>query len=197
MSLVKDVFRLAPLYYGIRTSRHRKALREWQNRGRGGPPPHFLKQLIVKEYARRFSIQILVETGTYLGDMIHSAKDTFRNLISIELDQALFDQARRRFAKFERICMIHGDSGEVFPEILADLKEPCLFWLDAHYSLGITAKGKVETPILRELHHIVNHPIRDHVILIDDARLFVGRNSYPTLEELHHLIRRTRPYWIP
>jgi hypothetical protein len=71
-----------------------------------------------------------------------------------------------------------------------------LFWLDAHYypnSGGTTAKGELETPIIKELHCILNHPVEGHVILIDDAREFPGRNNYPTIAQLQDLIVKRHP----
>lgn len=156
--------------------------------GKAGPPPDLLKQLTVKEYARRFSILTFVETGTYLGAMVHATRGEFRRVFSIELDRRLYELAEQKFSRFLHISIIHGDSGEVLPDVLDAITEPCLFWLDAHYSGGITAKGKSETPILQELHYILNHSIKNHVVLIDDACLFTGRNGYPSLEELRGLV---------
>jgi hypothetical protein len=39
-----------------------------------------------------------------------------------------------------------------------------------------------------ELAAILNSPLQ-HVILIDDARLFNGTRSYPTLEEINSIVR--------
>ncbi len=173
--------------------RRRKELRDWEKKGKPVPPPPLVKQRIVKEYAKKFYINTLVETGTYLGDMIDATKHTFSRILSIELDQALYEQAKSRFSDFDHIQIIQGDSGEVLPDILANITQPCLFWLDGHYSAGITAKGKLETPVVEELHCILNHPIASHVVLIDDARLFVGQHDYPTLEELQDLIFKKHP----
>jgi hypothetical protein len=64
-----------------------------------------------------------------------------------------------------------------------------LFWLDGHYSAGITARGDIATPISLELEAILSHPVKSHVILIDDARDFTGKDSYPFLDNLLHKIR--------
>ena len=37
------------------------------------------------------------------------------------------------------------------------------------------------------------HPVRRHLVLIDDARLFTGTAGYPTIEELRGWIARERP----
>lgn len=62
--------------------------------GKPIPPPHLIKQETVKEYAHKFSIDILIETGTYLGDMVFAMKDVFSQIYSIELDSDLCMKAK-------------------------------------------------------------------------------------------------------
>jgi hypothetical protein len=81
------------------------------------------------------------------------------------------------------------------PELLSGIKEPCLFWLDAHYSGGVTGQADSETPIVKEIKSILAHPRSDHVILIDDAREFTGNSNYPTLEELRQILKNSRREW--
>jgi len=139
--------------------------------------------------------RILIETGTYLGDMVYAMRKSFSKILSFELDQSLYEQARRRFAADRHIEIIHGDSGQLLPQYLTNINERCLFWLDGHYSGGITARGELDTPIKRELEHIFAHAISDHVILIDDARCFTGQNDYPTLDELRELVSERTQGW--
>ena len=56
------------------------------------------------------------------------------------------------------VTIFQGDSATVLPKLLATIQEPCLFWLDGHYSGGITALGKSITPILDELQTISPTP---------------------------------------
>ena len=79
---------------------------------------------------------------------------------------------------------------------MKSMTRPCLFWLDAHYSGGPTAKAEVETPIMQELDCIFAHPeAEEHILLIDDARCFTGENDYPSLKTLEGFIRDTNPGW--
>lgn len=165
-----------------------KEFKQWEKNGKPLPPPHSVKIKAVKEYAKEFSIETLIETGTYFGGMVDAAKRIFKNIYSIELDKPLCEQVKKRFSKFAHILIIWGDSGEVLPKILANIRKPCIFWLDAHYSGGITAKGDIESPILQELSHILEHS-QEHIILIDDARLFVGQNDWPTIEDLKEFVK--------
>ena len=177
----------------LKLRRDVEARRAWEKQGRPSPPPHIIKEELIRDYANNFNTQILIETGTYLGDMVHALRKTFSQIISFELDQTLAAEARERFANDTHIQIIQGDSGKLLSEHLANINEPCLFWLDGHYSGGITAKGTLETPIKNELTAILSHPIDGHVILIDDARCFTGENDYPTLQELKSFVAARKP----
>ena len=174
--------------------RHVKANREikvWEKAGCPAPPPHIIKQQILSAYASDFRTQTLIETGTYLGDMVYAMKDRFQRIVSIELSDAFYRQANRRFAPYLNVEIRHGDSAEALATILSTVSSRCLFWLDGHYSAGLTARGKTNTPVLQEVQLIFGHTIKDHVILIDDGRCFDGTNDYPTLEELRELVKQT------
>lgn len=173
--------------------RAKQILRDWVTDGKPIPAPHIIKQKAIKEYAKKYSIDTFVETGTYLGEMVDATKNTFKQIISIELSQDLYVRAKKRFRKYKNITIICGDSGELMPLILTNIAQPCLFWLDGHYSEGVTAKGLLDTPIRQELQHILQHNIKGHVILIDDARCFVGQNDYPAIEELRELVLKINP----
>ena len=175
--------------------RERQTLRAWEKRGRPIPPPPSFKQSIVKAYAARFDLHVLVETGTQYGEMVNASRKAFRQIYSIELDPRLWERAKQRFARYGHINIIPGDSGLVLPMVLAKVNQPCLFWLDAHAMVnGI--RGPLITPIQQELNYILEHPIQGHVILIDDARLFIGEADYPTLEAVRALVLAARPGWV-
>lgn len=175
--------------------RDRKEVADWLSKGKPVPPPHTIKSSIVKEYAKRFSLSVFVETGTYAGDMVYAVRKTFEKIYSIELDETLCKKAVRRFDKAPHVEIVQGDSAAVLPDLLTRINSPCLFWLDGHYSGGITAKGALETPVLQELTYIFDHHVKTHVVLIDDARCFVGNADYPTLEMLKDFTARNRPDW--
>lgn len=164
----------------------------WTTKGRSGPPPPLIKREVVRGYGRRLGLRTLVETGTFKGDMVMFNRKTFERLFTIELDPKLHEEASARFTSDAKVVALQGDSSVVLPDLLRRIDERCLFWLDAHYSGGNTARGTFETPIRIELDHILRHR-KDHVILIDDARLFTGEDGYPTIEEIETLVHETTP----
>jgi hypothetical protein len=173
--------------------RDRRKHRAWIAAGRPLPAPSVVKHGIVREYADRYGLRTLVETGTYRGGTIDALSARFRRIYSIELDDALYARARARFAGRPHVTILHGDSAETLPGVLGELTEPALFWLDGHYSGPGTAKGRRETPILDEIHAILAHPVAGHVVLIDDARVFGTWPDYPTLDEFRRLVAAAAP----
>ncbi|HEX6848562.1 MAG TPA: hypothetical protein VF144_16370 [Chitinophagaceae bacterium] len=169
---------------------HEEQLAEWERNGKRFPPPHIVKQMAIEEFRNKYHAEILVETGTYLGDMIEAQRKNFQKVYSIELSQRLFNRAKKRFKAYSHITILHGDSGIVLNELVPKLNKITLFWLDGHYSEGITAKGAKECPVREELGAIFKHSSA-HIILIDDARLFNGTHDYPTIDEINDMIIRS------
>ena len=178
----------------MQSARHLRHVLEWTLRGKPVPPPAVVKQRTVKHYQKKFGPRIFIETGTYLGDMVAAVAARFTETYSIELSLELCDRAQDRFATRDDVHILHGDSSDVLPLILKKISEPCVFWLDGHFSGGITAQGKLDFPILQELEHIRRHPIKTHVILIDDARLFVP--PAPAKEQIIEHLRDINPAYV-
>ena len=177
----------------LHSLRARRALREWRNDGCQVPPPSAYKQVTVRRYARLHSLQTFVETGTLYGDMVYAVRRQFRRIVSIELSEELAAKAQSRLREYSHISVTQGNSAELLSEILSDLKEPALFWLDAHFSGDGTARGQTDTPIIGELGVILRTWIDGSIALIDDARYFDGRNGYPTISQLADFVKTIRP----
>ena len=169
----------------------------WINNGAVPPIPHYGKKIILEEYVNKYKPEIFIETGTYNGHMVLSMLDKFEKVYSIELDEILYRKAKEKFSGYKHVKILQGESDKVLKQILPEVQSSCLFWLDAHFSGGNTAKADIETPIMRELECIFNHPLVDnHILLIDDARCFNGTNDYPHITALSNYICEKHPDWI-
>lgn len=173
--------------------RDRRAWSRWIKAGRPHPLPQACKRVLINQLGRRYALPVLVETGTNFGNTVWSAIGTFKTIYSIELDRALWQSASRRFGNRADVRLRHGDSARELPAVLGELREPALFWLDAHYSGDGTARGDDNSPVLQELAAIAAHQVRTHAILIDDARLFSGRDGYPTIATCREAAARWWP----
>lgn len=168
-----------------------------ENFGGGGsalniPPPPSYKQKVLQEYAKEYNCDTLVETGTYMGDTTIASSPFFKQIFTIELSPTLHENAKIRFTEHQNITALCGDSTHVLPDILPQISYKCLFFLDGHYSGGITACGELETPIMAELD-IILHKQKSCVIIIDDARCFGFDKDYPTIFMLKRFVHKISP----
>ena len=162
-------------------------------------PPYEEKREIILSYKKQFELNVFIETGTFFGETIEQFKNDFRHLISFELSIELAERASKKFKDQQNVTIVNGDSGKLLQVYLPEISEPCLFWLDGHYSseffVGeeyiVTAKGDKATPIVEELKAILSHKVVGHVILIDDARCFTGKDDYPTIKELKKIVKKS------
>jgi hypothetical protein len=155
--------------------------------------PVATKRAFIRHAQSVLGYETFIETGTFLGDMAGYASHLFQRVHTIELSPDLARRAVARFAAVPHVTVHEGDSGQILPDLLATINSSCLFWLDGHYSGGITARGKRDTPIAAELEAIAGHPIGPHAVLIDDARVFGTDAAYPVLEEVFALLRAIDP----
>jgi hypothetical protein len=165
------------------------AVLKWKATGRPAPPPHAVKQQVILAFTKTFKYDVFVETGTYLGAMIWTVLKDFKKIYTVELSTSLHKRAVAMFRKYPHVHCLQGDSGVVLHQLVPSINEGAIFWLDGHYSGGITALGDQVCPIYNELDAIIAHDRYDHLILIDDARLFMnGEQGYPSLEEVRNYV---------
>ena len=107
------------------------------------PAPPVFKRKLVAHYAQHFQCNVLIETGTYLGEMIEYQAKNFEKIYSIEVADLLYNFSSRRLKKKKNISVMKGDSSIVLGKImeLISQNDRVLFWLDGHYSGGKTGMG--------------------------------------------------------
>jgi hypothetical protein len=129
--------------------------RQWKNRLFNAPSPSFVKKSVLLRNG--IPNTTWIETGTYLGDMTVFLAKHSTKIISIEPEPNLYLNAKKRCQNKNNIEIINGLSEKVLPERLPILNGDINFWLDGHYSEGITFKGPIDTPIIEELLCIENY----------------------------------------
>jgi hypothetical protein len=118
-----------------------------------------------------FRAKIFIETGTCGGETIFKMEPYFEKLYTIEIYPDLYNSTKSKY-NGNKINFILGDSSEILPNLLNDINDNIIFFLDGHYSSYNTGKGKKDVPLLEELEAINNLCKNDIVIIIDDYRLF-------------------------
>ena len=181
-----------PFYGAYKSLSHYPDYWYWKLRRNPVRSPHLLKQRTVVEYARKFGLHTLVETGTYYGEMVAAVKTQFDRVFSIEYDPTLAQRATRRFERDPRVRVLEGDSAVVLPELLKSLEAPALFWLDAGY-WGWDQLHRDPQRLSVEVEAILSHAVKGHVILMDDARMLNGQNGALTFAEFQSRVAARFP----
>lgn len=113
--------------------------------------------LRVRQYSDLF-----VETGTNVGHGVQLALDCgFGEVHSIESVPDFYVRSRQRFASDARVHLHLGHSPDELGRLLT---RRAVVYLDAH--------SVARNPLLEELRVISESPIKNHVVLIDDVRMF-------------------------
>lgn len=130
-----------------------------------------LSHRFLHDIKNAFNIECFVETGTLSGGTTLRSADIFPEVHTIELSADLYERTAHQLRQRQNIFPYLGESTEVLAKILPTIaKKNIAFFLDAHYSGGVTARGIDNTPLAREIMLIGSH-YKDAVIIIDDIRL--------------------------
>jgi hypothetical protein len=156
------------------------------------PSEHIKRRYLRRVFEDR-GHDVLVESGTYLGDTVASFEQHARLVVSVELHPGLYERACRRFAGNPKVRLLHGDGVEVIPRVVAELDAPPLIWLDGHYSKEGTARGDEMEPALTLLARLGPVTKPGTTVVIDDLRMFGAHSEVPCLEDLLRVAREAFP----
>lgn len=144
----------------------------------GGLPMHLINPLI--DYV---NIEVFVETGTAGGDSIRKASGLFKECHTVELIDGIVG-----IEPIDNVTFYIGKSIDVLPKIVDNIFERkesendyhyTLFWLDAHYSANVPNISEYKECYILEELEIISKLQAEAIIIIDDARQFLGRTIYP------------------
>lgn len=132
---------------------------------------------------------VFIETGTYKGNTALWASKHFRDVYTVEINPDRYKKTVSRVSNMKdvgNIKFLNGNSKDMLTNILKDVNEPVIFWLDAHglYAGQMTVEDEI--PLMDELNTIFEWQKRtdqECVILIDDARLFTNP---PPIDKGYH-----------
>lgn len=161
------------LIHRIRAAhRRRRELDRWAEAGYAMPAPPFVKRAVLRRNGLPGATW--VETGTFQGDTTDFLAADGSRVVTIEPEPRLHAAAAERFRGRPNVDVRHGLSEDVMPALLPTIEGDVCFWLDGHYSAGVTYKGPKDTPIVDELACIAMHLPRWRrvVVMVDDVRCF-------------------------
>jgi hypothetical protein len=147
----------------------------------------------VTKYVNCRDYRIAVETGTLFGDSALRLNRYFPEVYTIEINRDLFEKAMTRVKNYPGIKVLFGDSVAVLEDLVQKLQDPCLFYLDAHFSgdrstdwkasrwkgykvdtgcAGDRSIAENQVPLFKEIQLIYKFVKSECVIYIDDIDKF-------------------------
>lgn len=153
---------------------------------------------IVLQFKDKGKLKNFIETGTYKGGTCFWAGQHFENVYTIEIDPAISKATSEKPDCPANIKFYVGNSKDVLPHLVTEIKGASLFWLDGHWC-NVTEMGKdMECPLIDEIKALKD--FGDSVILIDDARAFLGplppphdNSQWPRIDEIFLLLKKQFP----
>jgi hypothetical protein len=145
-------------------------LKFWLKNGLKLPPPEVVKHSIIIKYAKKENIV------SFFGDY---HQNTRFPLLKIYFEQITIFNEQNDFTSH-------------FVSKINSLKTKSIIWIDANALL----KFKTKEIILNEIAKIVKsiaHSKVNHVVLWDNAHLFLHNPDYPNLQELKTLFLNDKP----
>ncbi len=141
-------------------------------------------------------IETGVSEGTSMAVALSFPSPPFLRLHGIEIDPAMVECSRKRFANDQRLTIHPGSSLDILPKII-DPNRSTVFWLDAHYD---GAKQTSFDPrhgqcvLLEELRIIAQTPWQKWpVVLIDDSSTFCSNVWWERGAHGHGMDRAQNP----
>ena len=136
-----------------------------ENWKQGDAVPGIYKEQLLIALGKGLGLKSFVESGTANASTLIAVHEHFDECHSIELSTPYFDEAIKKCKPFKNIHLYKGDSGVMMKVVINIVKQPALFWCDAHPCGGDSANEG--DPLPNELKAIMKYS-PDSLILVDD-----------------------------
>jgi hypothetical protein len=114
----------------------------------------------IQELIKKYNIQTFIETGTNTAKTTVVAADMFKTVHTIELNEEFYLNCKEKLSKYKNVTIHNGSSEKILNEILPNINNRIMFFLDAHWN--------TYCPILDELEVIYQNNKNDSIIVIHD-----------------------------
>jgi len=135
------------------------------------------------DLAAKYYIHYFIETGTHVGKTALWASNYFDFVYTVESNLAYYSRAQVTLVDCTNVKQYLGDSSIVLRDILKQVTGSALVWLDAHWSPDLIGNKPDKINPMGDEINILREDGRDHVILVDDVRLF-ETEGWPSLQNV-------------
>lgn len=125
----------------------------------------------LREVAKRYNCNCLVEFGSYQGDCALFLEKDFQKIITIEPVKEYYDLSKEKLKKLGNLEIHNKKSLDFIKNDLDKIQDyTTLFWLDSHVQPPY--QKNASNDLFTEVKNIFNSYSGKYVLLIDDYRLW-------------------------
>jgi hypothetical protein len=128
----------------------------------------------LREVLKSFSSQglaVAVETGVWQAKTTAELAGMFREVHGVELSEEFYSKAHVSLSRSRHVSLYCGDSAEILPMLAKSIREPALFYLDAHWFPREGVADSAPFPLWAELSALKARKFGD-LIIVDDVHAF-------------------------
>jgi hypothetical protein len=105
----------------------------------------------VLELKNKFNINVAIETGTAIGDTTLWLSRNFKEVHTFEISEKFYKTAKDNCKGNNNVNFYLGSSINLLENVINDINERCLFFLDAHW--GKSCPTPIELDIISKCKH--------------------------------------------
>ncbi len=161
------------------------------------------KHKVFIQYKDTYRLNVLIEMQHGGNNIADELRKGFRQLYTIQYAADEINVVATASIKGRQTTVQEGSISKVLKDTVEALQEPALIWLDGscHSNAENADTSKEDSDstgfgMYDELDSLLTSS-QMNVICINDARLFKGKNGYPSVEQIEDIVRNSRrPYMI-
>jgi hypothetical protein len=138
----------------------------------------FFAKKEITELVKKFKINRIVETGTYLGWSTKILSDMVNNVDTIEVNKIYYNRSKLNLSDKKNINTHYGNSPEILNKII-NKRENILFFLDAHWDKYWPLKDELNVISEKKIKPV----ICIHDFFVPNGNLLRQGNNFIIVEE--------------
>lgn len=118
----------------------------------------------------KYRTEYFIETGTHSGRAVEMALELgIPHIHSVEVWEHMYRQFVQQLGESPTVRLYLGQSPDMLPQMMSNVNDQATIFLDAHAATETDDREKYgKSPVLFEIEVIAKHPVKNHIIMVDD-----------------------------
>lgn len=133
----------------------------------------------LQKLIEKFDVDTIIETGTYKGWSTNVLAQTGKKIITIEVNEELYNHAKKFNSKYDNITFYLGSSQKVINDVISvGCQDKILFFLDAHWGEYWPLLDELNVIHSKKMNHLPVIIIHDFFVPDEIGKAKFGYDKY-------------------